>query len=127
MADTALLSIDDPTAPGELVGAIREFWPSDQWDNAITIAYLESRWDAFALADTTDAFHPCGARLKQKNGVWISAERSVGYFQINSCNFLDWEWQRLYNARHNAGTAHMIWSEQGWGGWYFSAKALGLL
>lgn len=127
MANTALLSIDDPTAPGELVLAIREFWPSDQWDNAITIAYLESRWDAFALADTTDAFHPCGARLKQKSGVWILAERSVGYFQVNSCNFPDWEWQRLYNARHNAGTAHMIWSEQGWNAWYFSARALGLL
>jgi hypothetical protein len=51
----------------------------------------------------------------------------VGYFQINACNFPDWEWQRLYNARHNAGTAHMLWAQQGWNAWYFSAHQLGLI
>jgi hypothetical protein len=123
---TDKISIDD--APLELQVAIEEFWSPDQWDNAASIAQLESGFNAFALLDTTDASHPCGAYLETRNGVRISAERSVGYYQINTCNLPpDWEWQRLYNARHNAGTAHDIWSRQGWGAWYFSAKKLGLV
>lgn len=114
-------------APLELQDGIREFWPESEWENAAAISYLESSWDAFAIRDTTDSAHPCGTRLDAALGVAIVAERSVGYFQINSCNFPSWEWQRLYNARHNAGTAHMIWAAQGWGAWYFSAKTLGLI
>lgn len=115
-------------APEELQVAIAEFWPVDQWDNAAAIAEAESAFNAFAVNDTTGAAHPCGAFLGVRDGVRISAERSVGYFQINSCNYPDWEWQRLYNARHNAGTAHMLWSSaNGWSPWYFSAKKLGLL
>ncbi len=120
-----MASIDD--APAELQVAIREFWPESEWDNAASISQLESNWDAFALADTTDASHPCGSIIGERGGVKISAERSVGYFQIDSCNFPDWEWQRLYNARHNAGTAHMLWVERRWAPWYFSAQTLGLL
>lgn len=114
-------------APLELQVAIMEFWPASEWDNAAAIASLESSFDSFAVRDTTDNEHPCGSRLTTTSGVAITAERSVGYFQINSCNFPDWEWQRLYNARHNAGTAHLIWGQQGWGAWYFSAKQLGLV
>lgn len=114
-------------APAELRDAIAEFWPSDQVDNAVRVSYLESAWDAFALADTTRPDAPCGTIIGTRAGIKIAAERSVGYFQINSCNFPDWEWQRLYNARHNAGTAHLIWDEQGWRAWYFSASALGLI
>lgn len=115
-------------APSELQVSIQEFWPADQWDNAASIAFEESHFSAFAVNDTTDAKHPCGAYLRTVDGVRISAERSVGYFQINSCTFPDWEWQRLYNARHNAGTAHMLWSAaNGWSPWYFSAKKLGLI
>lgn len=114
-------------APLELQVSIQEFWPSDQWDNAANIASLESGYNAFALNDSTTPDAPCGTVIGQRDGVNISAERSVGYFQINSCNYPDWEWQRLYNARHNAGTAHLIWSAQGWGAWYFSAVALGLI
>jgi hypothetical protein len=113
-------------APEELQVAIREFWPQDQWDNAASIAKLESAFDAFALLDTTRAVG-CGVTIASRSGVHIVSERSVGYFQINSCNFPTWEWQRFYNARHNAGTAHMIWDSQGWGAWYFSATALGLI
>ncbi len=115
-------------APPELQVAIQEFWPPEEWDNAAAIAQLESGFDAFALDDTTDAAHPCGALLHTLRGVPVTAERSVGYFQINWCNLpSDWEWQRLYNARHNAGTAHMLWDERGWEPWYFSAQTLGLL
>lgn len=114
-------------APVELRESIKEFWSEEQWDNAASIAYLESGFNAFAVRDTRDRNHPCGAFIDTPNGVPTYAELSVGYFQINSCNFPSWEWQRLYNARHNAGTAHMIWMEQGWGAWYFSAKKLGLI
>ena len=118
---------DDP--PAELLEAIREFWPEIEWANALNISLLESGWDAFALHDSTSPTHPCGSPVDAIDGVEITAERSVGYFQINSCNFPDWEWQRLYNARHNAGTAHMLWENAGgsWSPWFFSARSLGLL
>jgi hypothetical protein len=114
-------------APAELYDGITEFFPDNERDNALRIAYLESGWDAFALSDTTGAGVPCGTELRTVDGVAVFAERSVGYFQINSCNFPGWEWQRLYNARHNCGTAHLIWAAQGWQAWYFSAKQLGLI
>ena len=115
-------------APAELQASIREFWPDNEWEHAAQIAELESGFNAFALHDSTDTSHPCGTIIEHRDGVAISAERSVGYFQINSCNFPDWEWQRLYNARHNAGTAHLLWDQaQGWSPWYFSATALGIL
>lgn len=114
-------------APLELQDGIREFFPEAEWDNAANIAQLESAFDAFAVDDTTGPAVPCGTVIRTVNGVEIYAERSVGYFQINSCFFPDWEWQRLYNARHNSGTAHLIWTRQGWAAWYFSAKQLGLI
>jgi hypothetical protein len=116
-------------APDELRVVISEFWPIGEWENAASIALLESGFDAFALNDSTTPSRPCGTILFKRDGVDISAERSIGYFQVNSCNFPDWEWQRLYNARHNAGTAHLLWFEAGqsWRPWYFSAKKLGLI
>jgi hypothetical protein len=116
-------------APDELRVAINEFWPVGEWENAAGIAMLESGFDAFALNDTTSPLHPCGSIVTQREGVLVSAERSVGYFQINACNFPGWEWQRLYNARHNAGTAHLLWKSAGesWRPWYFSAVKLGLI
>lgn len=115
--------------PNELWVSIQEFWPEDQWINAVNVARLESGLDAFALLDSTAPGVPCGAPLAPIRGVPVAAERSVGYFQINSCNFPTWEWQRLYNARHNAGTAHMLWEGSGgsWRPWYFSATTLGLI
>ena len=119
------LTIDD--APGELQAAIREFWPESEWNNAARVSNLESGWDAFALNDTASKYG-CGAYIETRGGINITAERSVGYFQINSCNFPSWEWQRLYNARHNAGTAHALWSASStWSPWYFSARRLGLI
>jgi hypothetical protein len=115
--------------PIELWVAIQEFWPESEWENAADIARLESGFDAFAIADTTTPTSPCGSTIGERDGVSISAERSVGYFQINSCNFPEWEWQRFYNARHNAGTAHELWDNAGqsWRPWYFSATKLGLI
>jgi hypothetical protein len=115
--------------PEELAAAIREFWPESEWANAAGVSLLESGWNAFALNDTTTPTRPCGVPIEEFRGVWVTAERSVGYFQINACNLPpDWEWQRLYNARHNAGTAHQLWDRAGqkWSPWYFSASELGL-
>ncbi len=121
-----MTTIDD--APCELQCAIREFWPESEWDNAAAIAKIESDFDAFAVDDTRDPEHPCGAILRTVGGVAVSAELSIGYFQINACNFPAWPAERFYNARHNAGTAHALWDSAGqsWSPWYFSAKQLGL-
>lgn len=116
-------------APSELADAVREFWTPDQWDNAVSIAQLESGWSAFALADTTRPGFPCGAVLYVRDGVTVTAERSVGWFQINTCNLPPgWRWEHLFNTRHNAGTAHQLFDAAGgWSPWYFSAKRLGLI
>jgi hypothetical protein len=122
-----LRSIDD--APQELAEAIREFWPAEQWDNAASISWLESRWNAFAEADTTQGGAiPCGTPIEVRDGVIITAERSISWFQINACNLPPgWNPAHLFNTRHNAGTAHDLYARRGWSPWYFSARALGLL
>lgn len=120
-----MAKLDD--CPAELRVAIVEFWPDSEWENAAAISQLESGWNAFAVYDSTSEASPCGSIIGEQGGTQISAERSIGYFQINACNFPDWEWQRLYNARHNAGTAHLLWSTRGWAPWFFSARRLGLL
>jgi hypothetical protein len=115
-------------APPDLQLAIREFWPQAEWNNAAGIAELESRFDPFAEIDTTKGgLVPCGTILGSRLGAQIGAEHSVGYFQINVCNFPSWPWCRLFNTRHNAGTAHMLWAQSGWRPWFFSATWLGLL
>lgn len=122
---TALYLLAD--APLEFQIAVQEFWPPEQFDAAASISFLESRWNPFAVRDTRDPQHPCGAQLGSVDGVAISAEYSIGWFQLNACNFSDWTPAHFFNTRHNCGTAHMLWSERGWRPWYFSAKALGLL
>lgn len=116
-------------APDELQLAVAEFWPPDQQDDAVRIAWLESGWNWDAEADTRTQLAPCGAYLKTLNGVRITAEHSIGYFQINACNFPDWNPCHFFNPRQNAGTARLLFDQAGgsWGPWYFSAKELGLL
>lgn len=115
-------------APTELADAIREFFPQEEWDNSARVSYLESGWNAFALADTRRPGLPCGAFLYTRGGVNVTAEVSVGWFQINGCNLPPgWRWEHLFNTRHNVGTAHLYWSQRGWAPWFFSAQALGLL
>src|SRR5215212_8751741 len=107
----AMSKIDE--CPNELAVCIREFWPEEEWDNAAAIAELESDWNAFAIADSRRPNVPCGATVGYRDGVKITAEYSIGYFQINACNFDGWEPARFYNARHNAGTAHLLWETAG--------------
>lgn len=114
-------------APSNLRDGIKVFWPDTEWENAAAIAKLESNWYQFAVAKTTDENHPCGSVVGHRNGVTITAEYSIGYFQINSCNFPDWDPQTLFDAYQNCGTAHMLWAQRGWSPWYFSAHQLGLL
>lgn len=122
--------VDKPDdCPQELWVAITEFWPESEWINAANIARLESSFDAFALNDTATPNGGCGVEIGRRNGVRILSERSIGYFQINSCNFPDWNPCHFYNARHNAGTAHDLWDNAGekWTPWFFSATKLGLI
>lgn len=121
-----MFSIND--APSDLAESIREFWPEAEWDNAASIARLESAWNPFAENDSTQGGSiPCGTALYNRDGVQVTAEHSIGYFQINACNFPTWTPCHFFNARHNAGTAHLLWSTRGWQPWYFSAKQLGLI
>lgn len=114
-------------APAEIAYPIREFWPQEEWDNAAAISQLESDWQWNAELDSTSPDAPCGTPIGERGGVVVYAEHSIGYFQINACNFPDWNPAHFFNARQNAGTAHAIWAEQGWGAWYFSALQLGLI
>ena len=118
-------SIED--APDEIKLPIKEFWPESEWDNAASISWMESGWNWAAVHDSTDVAHPCGSGLSFQNGVMVTAEISIGYFQINSCNYPYWPAGSFWNARQNAGTAHALWAFRGWEPWYFSAQALGLL
>lgn len=117
-------------APAELQVAISEFFPQDEWDNAAAISRLESGWNAFAVNDTRRPDAPCGEVVDFRDGVRITAEYSIGYFQINACNLpAGWVPEHLFNARHNVGTAHDLFDRAGasWRPWYFSAKKLGLI
>jgi len=115
-------------APQDLQDAVREFWPESEWDNAVSIAYLESQWRRDARNDTTrGGDFPCGQIIAIRLGVRISSELSLGYFQINACNFPTWDPETLLDPRENAGTAHMLWDTRGWYPWYYSALFLGLI
>jgi hypothetical protein len=113
--------------PPELGFAIRAFWPEEEWENAASVSELESGWNAFALLDTATRAGGCGKPAGEIRGVPVTGERSVGYFQINTCNYPSWNPWHFYNAWHNAGTAHMLWEQRGWQPWFFSAQTLGLL
>jgi hypothetical protein len=119
-------SVDD--APYEIAAPIKEFWPQTEWDNAASISFLESGWQWDARNNSAGQLGvPCGTVIGNEGGVDITAEDSVGYFQINACNFPAWDPGTLYNARQNAGTAHALWADSGWQPWYLSAQQLGLL
>jgi hypothetical protein len=125
----AAMSLDLTGAPPDLRQAVREFWAEAEYENALSIAYLESGWKWYAIDDTTSPSAPCGTFLRKVEGVDVTAELSIGYFQINACNFPDWDPWKLMDPYQNAGTAHMLWDQAGqsWSPWYFSAKQLGLI
>lgn len=116
-------------APPELQACIKSLWPEEEWNNAAAISKLESGWNAFAVRDTTDTDHPCGSFVGAYRGVPVSAELSVGYFQINYCvHDVDSDWRKLWNADFNTRVAFHLWQQRGnWSDWYFSALQLGLI
>lgn len=125
MAPLPLFSVDD--APDDLSYEIKRYTDWD-WDQAASISKLESDWQWNAEADTTEGGSiPCGTIISVRDGVEITAEHSFSYFQINGCEFPDWNITQLWNTRQNVGTAHMLWASRGWAPWYFSAQRLGLL
>ena len=124
-APLPLFHVDD--APDDLAYEIKRYTDWD-WDQASSISKLESDWQWNAEADTTEGGSiPCGTIVSVRDGVEITAEHSYSYFQINACNFPDWDTTQLWNTRQNVGTAHMLWAARGWEPWYFSAQRLGLL
>jgi len=124
--DPATLTLAD--APDELAAAVREFFPEDQWDAAARIAYLESGWRWDAELDTRGPGADCGAPIGRRDGVVVTAEWSIGWFQINACNLPPgWKAAHLFNTRQNVGTAHWLYAQRGWQPWYFSAQRLGLI
>lgn len=127
MSTDVVFSLTINDAPCELRCGIREFWPDSEWDNAARISWLESKWNPFAVADTRRVDAPCGTRIYTIGGIDIFSEYSLGYFQLNACDFPTWPAERFFNARHNAGTAHDLWSRRGWSPWFLSATTLGLL
>jgi hypothetical protein len=121
-----LKSIND--APYEVADSIREFWPTEEWDNAASVFFLESGWNPFAENDSTKrGTVPCGTVLYVRDGITVTAEDSIGVAQLNTCNFPTWDPRYFFNTRHNLGTAHLLWTQRGWEPWYFSAKQLGLI
>lgn len=122
---TGGIGISDCTP--ELQFAIKHWWPETEWNNAASIAFLESSLDPFARRDTRDTDHPCGSVIATGDSGDITAELSIGYFQINTCNVPGVEPERFYNAWYNATWAFMLWRDRGWNPWYFSAERLGLL
>ncbi len=82
-------------------------WPQDEMENALTIAYHESRWNPRAV----NMDDPSGGSygLFQINGWWkYFGEQEVGE-QLD----LDLAQRPLYNARY----ALRIWRKCGWNAW----------
>jgi hypothetical protein len=85
------------------------YFPLDQVDNAVDVAFLESGWRTHA--HNTDG------------------EDSRGLWQINVVPAAHPElavWN-LFDGQVNAYFAARIWEESGWAAWYNSAKTLGLI
>lgn len=117
----------DRVPPPDLVVLVQQNWPWSEWSNALAVALNESDWEAGAEANTTAEGVPCGTPLGERNGVMVTAERSVGYFQINLCNYPEDRWAYLLTPEGNVAQAAALWRERAWSPWYFSAEYLGLL
>lgn len=113
--------------PVELRELIKHWWPETEWNNAASVAFLESGLDPFARLDTRTPDSPCGSVVSDDSGVTITAELSIGYFQINTCNYPDVEPERFYNGALNVAYAFTLWRARAWGPWLFSAEKLGLI
>ena len=85
------------------------YWPLEEIDNAVNVAYLESGFNT---------------------GAWNqSGEDSRGLWQINVASGAHPELQpaNLFDPNLNAYHAHRIWLVAGWRAWLNSARQLGIL
>ena len=113
-------------APDDLADAIRKHFPPAQVVNAARIAFCESSWRQYALADTTDR-GPCGTPYTLADGRGAVTEIARGYFQINGCAHPEWNDDSLYDTEKNVLAARQLFGERGWQPWLYSAQRLGLL
>lgn len=117
------------TAPDDLSGAIRRYFPESEWRNAAEVSYLESgHWSSRAVRDTRyRAGGRCGVPIGTlDDGTPIVSEWSIGYFQINACahggDFEQWS-----DADNNVRKAAELWRSSGWRPWFITARTLHLL
>lgn len=85
------------------------YWPLEEADNAVDVAFLESGW-------ATGAWNRAG---EDSRGVWqinVGEGAHPAYAGLN-----------LWDPQVNAYFAHQIWQASGWRAWYNSATKLGLI
>ncbi len=82
-------------------------WPEEELDNALVIAYHESRWNPRAVNEDDPSGGSYG--LFQINAWW----KYFGEEEIGEQLDLDLAMRPLYNARY----ALYIWDKCGWDAW----------
>jgi len=97
--------LPDVLPPADIAAAIRAYdW---DYDEALRVAWCESRWRARTISPTGD----------------------YGVFQVNF-RYHGWRVggvaERLLDVETNVRVAHDIWAEQGWVPWRWSRECHGL-
>lgn len=106
-------------------GAIQVAWPEALWVNAAEISYLESSWRPTARNNTLH-MGPCGTQYYIPGIGPAMTEDSIGLFQVNRCAH-GGTVEELSDPVYNADKGYQIYLSQGWGAWWYSATALGLI
>lgn len=91
----------------EVYGLAMLYFSGSEIDNMVSIAFLESRFDTAAHN--------------------VSGEDSRGLWQINVAAWPEFAVWNLYDPQVNAYCARRVFEVQGYGAWFNSARALGLL
>lgn len=85
------------------------YWPGDEVQNAVDVCWLESGFQ-------TAAHNSNG---EDSRGLWQINVVSAAHPSLAGLN--------LFDPQVNAYYAYRIWQSSGWGAWFNSAGALGLL
>lgn len=102
------LSAENP----EVTAIIRQYFPQEQWDNAIRLANCESGLNPSSVSQPNgDAYASKDWGLFQLNDYWVIPRflEQTGEDPQNVSRALDAHW--------NARVAAMLWAEAGWGKW----------
>ena len=114
-------------APITVSAVIVARWPEAVWEQAATIAYLESGWRSGAINDTRHlAGGRCGVPYRLPDGTPATTEYSIGLFQINACAH-GGDYGTWLDDSRNAQKAYELWLAAGrrWSPWYLSARKAG--